>query len=371
MVIDLITLRVISAPLKQPFVTALGTLTERSAIIVEVTDQNGQSGWGEVVAFSSPWYTEETVTTCYYMLKEFLIPSLYRNVSHPNELQKIFSKIRGNHMAKSGLECAFWDLYSKQLNVPLYELVGGVRNEVESGVVIASDHIYKALSQIESFLEDEYKRYKVKIAPDTAIDYLTSIRKEYPTLPLMVDANSSFCLQDVELLKQLDEFELMMIEQPLSHEDLLEHGQLQKQLVTPICLDESITSFHDVQHAVTLNSCNIISVKMGRIGGWGQAVQIHDYCLQNDIALWCGGMIEFGISKAHNIALATLEGFTLPGDLSSSSRFWEEDIIEPEIDITKGKVKVPSSPGIGYEINFAVLDKLTSFKETFQINSIA
>ncbi|MEH6942675.1 o-succinylbenzoate synthase [Bacillus sp. JJ722] len=367
MFIHSITLRVISAPLKQPFYNALGTITEREAIIIEVKDQNGLSGWGEVVAFSSPWYTEETIQTCYYILKEYLIPALNHKVTHPEELQKNFATIRGHHMAKSGLELAFWDLFSKQQGKPLYVLFGGKREEVEAGVVIASDDITKALKQIEAYRSEGYKRYKVKVSPHNAIEYISTIRKEHEDLPLMVDANSSFTLDDMELFQRLDNFQLMMVEQPLGHDDLLLHSELQRQMKTPICLDESITSFNTAKNAVVLQSAKILCVKMGRVGGWKQAVSIHNYCMQHHIPLWCGGMIEFGISRAHNVALATLEGFTIPGDISSSSRFWDEDIVEPELTVSNGTVKVSSEMGIGCQINWRVLDKLTSYKEEFPL----
>ncbi|MGM9923113.1 MAG: o-succinylbenzoate synthase [Bacillus sp. (in: firmicutes)] len=360
-----IVLRVISSPLKQPFVNALGTLTEREAIIIEVKDQDGLSGWGEVVAFSTPWYTEETLKTCYYALKEFLIPNVSSKLKHPEELQGVFAAIRGHHMAKSGLECAVWDLYGRQLKRPIYQLFGGDREEVEAGVVIASDHIGKALKQIEAYQQEGYKRYKVKVNPRTAVDYISAIRDEYPDLPLMIDANSSFTLNDADQLRRLDEYELMMIEQPLEHDDFLEHKELQQQLKTPICLDESITSFASAKNAIALQSARILCVKMGRVGGWKQAVSIHDYGLRHEIPLWCGGMIEFGISRAHNVALATLKGFTIPGDLSSSSRFWAEDIVEPELVVKDGKVKVSKESGIGCSINWKVLKRLTNNTECF------
>ena len=367
MYIHSITLRIISSPLKQPFMTALGTIREREAVIVEVRDQNGLSGWGEVVAFSTPWYTEETTQTCYSMLKDYLIPSIHPKIAHPSQLQAVFRQIRGNHMAKSGLECAFWDLYSKQQEMPLSKLYGGVRKEVDSGVVIASQDVEIAKKQIEGFMKEGYKRYKVKIHPGYALTTIQEIRKEYPDLPLMVDANSSFSMKDISLLKELDQYQLMMIEQPLTHDDLLEHRQLQKQMQTPICLDESITSTQTAKIAIELGSCRIISVKMGRVGGPTHAISIHNDCQQHHIPLWCGGMIEFGISKAHNIALASLPGFTIPGDISSSERFWDEDLIEPAIQVVEGKVKVSKSNGIGYEVRHDILEQLEIYKEKFII----
>lgn len=362
-----ITLRLIEAPLKQPFVTALNTVMKRESIIIEVRDINGLSGWGEVVAFSSPWYTEETITTCMYVLKEHLIPLIGKQIiTNPDQLQSIYGIVRGHHMAKSGLECAFWDLYAKQQNVPLYRLFGGTRNEIEAGVVIASNDIGAAFEQIEEYMEAGYKRYKIKINPKTAINHVEKLRLTYPELPLMVDANSSFTLADLDILIQLDEFQLMMIEQPLDHDDLLQHRLLQSMLKTPICLDESITSVQMAYNACELGSGQVICVKMGRVGGWKAAVDIHDYCVKKNMNLWCGGMIEFGISKAHNAALASLEGFQIPGDISSSSRFWNEDVIYPEIDVQKGKIILSEKPGIGYGINFSVLERLSKMKEIFK-----
>ena len=363
-----ITLRYIEAPLKEPFVTALNTVKTREAIILEVKDQNGVSGWGEVVAFSSPWYTEETVNTCLYVLKNYLIPLLNRQViSHPNELQKVFSSVRGHHMAKSGLECAYWDLYAKQRNTPLYKLFGGSRDKVETGVVIASRDSSAAIDQISEYKEQGYKRYKVKVNPQTAVGYVEKIRTAYPDLPLMIDANSSFRMAQIDILKQLDAYNLMMIEQPLAHDDLLQHHYLQKEITTPICLDESITSVQMAINACEMESGQIICVKMGRVGGWSAALQIHDYCQKKNVGLWCGGMIEFGISKAHNMALATLDGFQIPGDISSSSRYWHEDIITPEIVVENGSITLPEKPGIGYDVDVQVLNKRTKLTEHYKL----
>ena len=361
-----ITLRYIEAPLKEPFVTALNTVKTREAIILEVKDQNGTSGWGEVVAFSSPWYTEETVKTCLYILKDYLIPLLKGQIiSHPNELQKVFASVRGHHMAKSGLECAYWDLYAKQKNIPLYKLFGGSRNTVETGVVIASHDSSAAIDQISEYKEQGYKRYKVKVNPQTAVNFVEKIRIAYPDLPLMIDANSSFTMGQLNTLKQLDTYNLMMIEQPLAYDDLLQHHYLQKELETPICLDESITSVQMAINACEMKSGQIICVKMGRVGGWSSALQIHDYCHMKNVRLWCGGMIEFGISKAHNMALATLDGFRIPGDISSSSRYWDEDIVTPDIAVENGSIILPEKPGIGFDIDIQVLNKRTKLMEQY------
>ncbi|RYM06319.1 o-succinylbenzoate synthase [Sporolactobacillus sp. THM7-7] len=358
--IDNVTLRLIASPLKIPFSTHLETVTERKAIIVEVRDREGRCGFGEADPFSSPWYTEETVTTCWHMLQDFLIPIvLQQGFSSPERLDALWSGIRRNNMAKSGLSQAIWDLYAQQKGVYLGRLFGAERTKVEAGAVIAAGSGAQAVDQIARFTKAGYRRYKIKISKAADIKLLTAIRRVYPDTPLMADANASYTLQDLEHLKRLDAFSLQMIEQPLAYDDLAEHAVLQSAIETPICLDESICSFHDARSALMLGSCKVVNVKMARVGGWGAAVRIHDLCFKNNIPVWCGGMIEFGISKAHHIALASLKGFTLPGDLFSSSRYWDRDIVDPEIKVRHGFIKVPEGPGIGFKINKERLNTLT------------
>ncbi|WP_062109567.1 o-succinylbenzoate synthase [Bacillus niameyensis] len=359
-------LSIISMPLKKPFSTHLGVVKNREAIIVELIDQDGVAGFGETVAFSSPWYTEETVKTAFHIQKDFLLPKLMEQpVEHPRDLTNVFSFIRRNEMAKSGVETALWDLYSKRMGKPLSESLGGTRNEVLAGAVVATQSINEALRQIEQFSTSGYERIKIKISPENDIEFLKAIRKVFPDVPLMVDANSAYTLQDIEHLRTLDEFNLIMIEQPLRVTDIVEHAKLQKQLQTPICLDESITSVHDVKSAIQLGSCQVVNIKVGRVGGLQNAKQIHDLCVENEIAVWCGGMIEFGISKAHSIAIASLPGFSIPGDLSSSNHYWEEDIIEPLIEMKNGKIVVPNGPGLGFSLNLKRMKEITLYKEEF------
>nr|WP_251027872.1 o-succinylbenzoate synthase [Bacillus sp. ISL-41] len=354
-------------PLKHPFTTHLGFVTEREAIIVEVEDRHGFIGYGEGVAFSSPWYTEETVQTSYHMLKDFLIPLLKeKGISHPDQAINLFSFVRRNHMAKAALETALWDLHAKKEGVPLSTLMGGTMEAIPAGVVVANPNLPEALKQIEVYLEQGFKRVKVKISPESDYQYISGIRKEYPDLPLMADANSAYSLEDVDRLKALDAFGLLMIEQPLGFDDIVDHAKLQGQIETPICLDESIVTFDDARKAVELGSCGIINIKIGRVGGLGEAKRIHDYCAAKGIPVWAGGMIEFGISRAHNIALASLPGFTIPGDISGSDRYWEQDIIEPEIKVENGMIKLPESPGIGFELNRKRLKEVTVFEERFE-----
>ncbi|MEH7304334.1 o-succinylbenzoate synthase [Neobacillus drentensis] len=360
-----IELHVMEMPLKDPFLTHLGAVTVREGIIIKITNSDGISGYGEGVAFSTPWYTEETVKTCLHMLTDFLIPLLQKNpIDHPAQASNLFSSLRRNNMAKAALETALWDLYAKSQAQPLSRTLGGTRSAVAAGVVVATDSTTKAIRQIDQYLIEGYQRIKVKISPKLDYAFLAEIRRSYPDLPIMADANSAYSLKDIERIKALDDFNLLMIEQPLGYDDILEHALLQKEIKTPICLDESINSYDDARKAIEFGSCKVINIKVGKIGGLYEAKRIHDYCFEKGIPVWCGGMIEFGISRAHNISLASLPGFSIPGDISSSNRFWEDDIITPEVTVQNGFVTVPSGPGIGYQINEKRLQEVSKWKET-------
>ena len=353
-----IDLHVIEMTLKSPFVTSLGTVTTRQGIIVEVKDDRGISGFGEAVAFSSPWYTEETVETCFHMLKDHLAPLvLNRPFEHPSELFDRMSSVRKNPMAKAAIDMAAWDLYAKGLNQPLHQVIGGTRNEVLAGVAIGAKTPDELLSQVEAALKDGYSRVKIKIGPDNDRERILAIREAFPDVSILADANSAY-IKNPEGLAALDQLGLQMIEQPLSQDDLVDHADLQKQLKTPICLDESIVSYQTAKSAIKLKSCKVINVKIGRVGGLTEAIRIHDLCQEEDIQIWCGGMLEFGVSRAHNIALATLRGFSIPGDLSSSDRYWHEDITTPEVHVKKGIIKPFNGPGIGVEINNKRLEEV-------------
>lgn len=354
----------ISKPLKHPFSTHLATVKDREAIIVEVTDVEGRRGYGEAAAFSSPWYTEETVKTCFHILKEFLIPLILgRDISHPNEITPLLDQYKRNHMAKAGLETAIWDLYAKIKQISLAGLLGGTQLKIPSGVVVGTSSINEAIRQIETYLESGYKRVKVKISPEHDVNLIGPIRERFPDLPIMADANSAYSLQDINRLKALDDFGLLMIEQPLAYDDIIDHAKLQKEIRTPICLDESIVTFEDARKGIELGSCGVINIKIGRVGGLGTAKKIHDLAVENGIQVWVGGMLEFGISRAHNIALASLPGFTIPGDISATSRYWEEDITDPEVIVENGYIQVPTGPGIGFSINEASLQRSLIHKE--------
>ncbi len=359
-----ITLHVTKMKLKTPFQTSYGTYTERESIIVEMEDTYGVTGFGEVVAFSEPWYTEETIQTAYHIIKDFLAPILLQGkVSHPNQVTTLFSKVKGNNMAKAGLEGAVWDIYAKQNQLPLAVAIGGKRNKVPVGVVVGINEPKVMLQQIASYLEDGYERVKIKISPKKDLEVVEAIRKEFPKVPLMADANGSYTLQHIEQLKRLDEYNLLMIEQPFGEKAFMEHAQLQKAISTPICLDESIHSLADVKLALALESCQVINVKSGRVGGITEAIAIHDYCMNHQVPVWCGGMFETGIGRAHNIALAALPNFVIPGDISASQKYWEEDIIIPEVVLDKGHVHVPTSDGIGVKINRKRLQEVTVHDE--------
>jgi O-succinylbenzoate synthase len=362
-----VTIRAISAPLNVPFITHLQHVTRREALIIEAMDTDGHIGYGEADPFSSPWYSEETIQTCLHMIKDFLIPILFRCESfHPSDLDRIWDGVRGNHMAKSGLSQAIWDLYAKQKGVYIGDLFGSVKSEVEAGAVITAKEPAHAVEQIERLMSAGYKRYKIKVSRTNDMALLSGIRRHFPNLALMADANSDYSLADCDHLRQLDHFHLQMLEQPLTYNDLADHARLQKMMDTPICLDESICSYQDAASAIQLGSAKIFTMKMARVGGWTAAVGIHDLCVQHSIPLWCGGMIEFGIAKAHNIALASLKGFTLPGDLFASNHYWKQDLVTPEITIDQGLIHVPDQPGIGFAIDFHVLHDMTDYVETFR-----
>lgn len=354
------TLYVTEMPLLSPFAASYGTYTKRESIVVELEDEDGRTGFGEVVAFSEPWYTEETVKTALHMLEVFLLPALLQHeIQHPSDLTHIFSHVKRNRMAKAGAEGAVWDLYAQREKKSLAAVLGGIQEQIEVGVVIGLDTTVNMLKRIEAYQEEGYQRFKVKIKPENDYELLYDIRKKFPHIPLMADANSAYTLADIEKLKRLDEFNLMMIEQPLADDDFLDHALLQKQMKTPICLDESIHSLQDAKVAITLRSCQIVNIKPGRVGGLTEAIRIHDYCAEHHIPVWCGGMVEMGISRAQNVALASLQNFIIPGDISASNRHFQQDIISPEVTLKNGKIIVPKEIGLGHVVNRERLKQIT------------
>lgn len=363
-----ITIRHLKMTMKSPFTTSFGTFKDKEFLLLEAKNEDGTVGWGESVAFNAPWYNEETLKTNWHMLEDFLIPLiLNKEIKHPDEVNQMFAPIRKNNMAKSTIEGAIWDIYAQQTNQSLAQALGGTKDKIEVGISIGiQNSIDELLRVVDGFLKEGYKRIKVKIKPGWDVDVIRSLREHFPNVPIMADANSAYRLKDIDLLKQLDEFDLMMIEQPLASDDIIDHAQLQKELKTPICLDESIHSLEDARKAIELGSSKIINIKIGRVGGLTEAKKIHDYCEEKGVPVWCGGMLESGIGRSHNIALTTLSNFILPGDTAGSNRYWEKDIIRPEVVATDGYIDVPQTPGIGYEVDRETVEAYTVAKKEYR-----
>lgn len=362
-----VTLHLIEQSLLSPFVASTGKIDTRESILVEMEDVEGVVGWGEVVAFSSPWYTEETIKTCWHILVDYLIPQILKEeVEHPQQLQERFQFVKRNNMAKASIDMAIWDLYSKKQGISLSKAIGGTRDFIDSGVVVSINSMKEVLRKIQVHVNTGYKRVKIKIKPGQDYELLKEIRREFPSLPLMVDANSAYTLTDTDKLKALDEFKLLMIEQPLAEDDIFDHAKLQKILSTSICLDESITSAEDARKAIEMGSCRVMNIKIGRVGGITESIRIHDICRSHQIPVWCGGMLETGISRAHNIALASLPNFTIPGDISASSRYWSRDVIIPEVTVENGRIAVPDEPGIGYKVDCEWIQHITKQKKVMK-----
>src|SRR6266849_2559259 len=362
MIIRSIELLEIHLPLIHFFETSFGRTTERRIILARVSDGDGAEGWGECTAGEGPFYSEEWTETAWATLRDFLAPMVVgREAENAASVYNLMSIVRGHRMARAAIETACWDLEAKREGLPLWKHRGGVNEEISCGVSIGiQDSPDSLLEKIENELADGYQRIKVKIKPGWDLEIVRRVRERFPEILLMGDANSAYTLSDVKLFKALDEFKLMMIEQPLAHDDMFDHAELQKQIKTPICLDESVKTPEDAQHAIALGACRIINVKLGRVGGHAQAQRVEQICREQNIPVWCGGMLESGIGRAHNIAMATLAGFTLPGDVSASARYWEEDIIEPPVTVTsRGTIAAPDKPGIGFEVNRARIDRLT------------
>jgi o-succinylbenzoate synthase len=363
--LERITLRELHMKLVAPFQTSMETTTVRRVLLVEAI-VDGVTGWGECVAGETPSYSPETTDTAWLILRDHLWPLLRgRNFAAASEVWGLMARARGHNMAKGALEAAIWDAEAKQRNIPLARLLGGVRQEIASGVSIGVKVSLEELVQaVQVELDAGYQRIKIKIKPGYDVEPVCRLRKEFPAIKLMVDANSAYTLAETPLLKQLDEYYLMMIEQPLGWDDLFAHIELQNKLTTPICLDECIRTEEHALAAIHLGACRIINIKLGRVGGYTPARRIHDLCQQNSIPVWCGGMLESGIGRSHNIALSTLPNFTLPGDISASTRYWADDIIEPEVTVSKqGTIGVPEGPGIGFKPRTDLVEKLTVRKE--------
>jgi o-succinylbenzoate synthase len=361
MKIESIALREIRMKLKSPFETSFGTVQDRRILLVEVV-VDGTSGWGEVTAGETPAYNAETTDTAWHVISDFIAPSLIgQSVSETSELPRLMAHIRGHEMAKSGVENAMWDAEAQLKGVPLHRLLGGTMEEIACGVSLGiRENPESLVRRVEEELRSGYQRIKLKIKPGKDHEFVAAVRKEFPNIRLSVDANSAYSLDDAPHLKRLDDFALLMMEQPLNWDDIHAHSKLQAQIQTAICLDECI---HNTRHALTaieLKSCRIINIKLGRVSGHSEARLIEQACRAHGVPVWCGGMLESGIGRAHNIAMSTLPGFSLPGDVSASQRYWSEDIIEPPVEVTEnGTIRVPATPGLGYGVKRDRIEKIT------------
>ena len=352
----------INLPLVAFFETSFGRTYERRIILTRVIDEDGAEGWGECTAGESPSYCEEWTDSCWAALENVLAPmALNKEFDVAENVWDLMKNVRGNRMAKSAIETAVWDLEAKKLNVPLWKHLGGRTREISCGVSIGiQDSVEQLLEKIQTELDAGYQRIKIKISPRWDYDVIKRVREEFGSIPLMGDANSAYTLNDIDLLKSLDEFDLMMLEQPLPYDDIIDHAKLQKEIKTPICLDEPVKSPDDARKAIELKSGKIINLKNGRVGGHSESKRIEKICRENNIPVWCGGMLEAGIGRAHNIAISTLAGYTMPGDVSASKRYWTEDIIEPEVEVSeKGTIIAPEKAGIGFDVKRDRIDELT------------
>ncbi len=356
-------------PLVHFFETSFGRTEKRRILLIKVF-YNGAVGYGECTTVEMPFFSHETIDTAWIIIKEVLAPiTIGKEWTAPSEVGQWFKQIRGHQMARSAVENACWDMTARISNVALYELLGGTLKEIPCGVSIGIQNTpEQLLEKIRTEVEAGYRRIKIKIKPGWDYNIIRLVRKTFPDITLSVDANSAYTLADINLLKSLDEFNLLMIEQPLSHDDIIDHSYLQKQISTDICLDEPITSLDITRKAIEMRSGRIINIKLGRVGGFSEAIKIHNYCYEHDIPVWCGGMLEAGIGRSHNIAMSTLSGFSLPGDVSASKRYFKEDIIEPEVTVSEdGFIKIPQVAGTGYEPKEKYIEKITVRKEAFSM----
>ncbi|HYW44015.1 MAG TPA: o-succinylbenzoate synthase [Bryobacteraceae bacterium] len=370
MKLERITLRQIRMPLVHFFETSFSRTYGRDIILVEAEGE-GASGWGEVTAGENPFYNEEWTGSAWMILRDYVAPRvLGHEFQGPQDVYPLTAHIRGHNMARGGLEAAVWDLAARLEGVPLWKKIcapgSPARREIPCGVSIGiQDSVGQLFEKIETELAAGYQRIKMKIKPGWDVDVVRQVRERFPSIKLMADANSAYTLADTDHLRKLDDFYLMMIEQPLSHDDIIDHAELQSRLQTPICLDECIRTAHHAEQAVKLRACGIINIKLGRVGGFREARRVHDVAQAAGIPVWCGGMLEAGVGRAHNVALATLPNFVLPGDVSASKRYWKQDIIQPAVETTaRGTIEVRDEPGFGYALDHDYIRAITVREET-------
>ena len=360
--IESIEVRRVELTLRNPFTTSFGTQVTRPCLIICVRG-DGVEGWGECVADEGPWYSYETAETAWHITRDFIGPALVaQDVADAADLWCRLARIRGHRMAIAGVEQALWDATARKAGLPLAELLGATRSETPSGVSLGIQESPAKLVELAArHVEQGYQRIKLKIAPGRDLPFVAAVRERFPDLLLSVDANSAYTLADAAHLCELDRFDLLMIEQPLSTEDIVDHATLQRQLRTAICLDEAICTPDDARNAIALGSCRIINIKPGRVGGLQRSIEIHDICQAAGVPVWCGGMLETNIGRATNVCLAALPNFTLPSDISASDRYYPVDIAGPSFVLTpRGTMEVRSTPGIGVEVDHEALDRFTT-----------
>jgi O-succinylbenzoate synthase len=371
MKIEAITLRELQIPLVHFFETSFGrTYTRRVLLLTLHCD--GLEGWGECTAGEDPYYSEEYIEGAWEVIVRYLGPSLLGRTLHTGrEVPALLARVREHRMAKAALENAAWDAEAQEKGIPLWKLLNGMQREIACGVSIGiQDSHDQLLQKIETELAAGYQRIKLKVKHGWDVDVLDKVRARWPEILLSCDANSAYTLKDLDHLKSFDRFKLLMIEQPLWSDDFYFHAQLQKQIQTAICLDEAIRSSRDAESALELGACRIVNVKVGRIGGFADAIAVHDIAQRFGVPVWCGGMLESGIGRSHNVALSTLPNFKLPGDVSASRRYWEEDIIEPEVAVSpQGTIAITDKPGRGYDLRNDLIERLTVRKETLRASS--
>ncbi len=373
MKIDGIIMREIRMPLVHPFVTSFGMTTDRRILLIELQAE-GLTAWGECVAGEHPYFSDEMIDTAWLVLQQELIPRVLKtNPGTGRDVPDVLLQVRGHRMAKAALENAIWDMEAQVKAVPLARLLGGTRERIACGVSIGMQPtLEQQLEKIETEVNAGYQRIKLKCQPGYDSVMFAAVRERWPDILLSCDANSAYTLADADHIASWDQFKLLMIEQPLWHDDFYFHARLQRQIGTPICLDECIRSRRDAQAALELSAAKILNIKVGRVGGYSEAIAIHDIAQEHGVPVWCGGMLESGIGRAHNIALSSLPNFTLPGDVSASSRYWSEDIIEPEVTVSmSGEIAVPQTAGRGFAVRADRVQALTVRQERFSSNFTA
>lgn len=364
MKIESATVREIRMPLVTPFETSFGRTSLRRILLVCLRI-DGMEGWGEVTCGEGPYYNAETTDTAALILRDFALPRVVgRSFARAADIATALAPIRGHAMTKAAIENAAWDVEARQAGQPLWRHIGGRQREFACGVSIGiKESTGELLDVVERELAAGYQRIKIKIKPGCDVGPLEAIRARWPEVPLMADANSAYTLDDAAHLRAFDRFQLMMLEQPLWHDDIHRHARLQRDMATPICLDEPIHHARDAELAIALQACRVINVKLGRVGGFSSALAVHEVTRAANLPVWCGGMLESGIGRAHNIALSTLENFRLPGDVSASRRYWQQDIVEPEVTVTpRGTICAPETSGLGFAIAHDRIEKLTVWK---------